>query len=182
MPKCAQYGTDLPTIDAHALWREGNRICQNCAGKSQLVEPRASQRPPAPSVKRSDVWFPILFLVLVIFLGFLSPGLGVLTLIGATLYVYVDAKKYGIGSSRAIVTLLFSIIGLPLYAYDLHKLRKAQQTGQLLTLVEPTAKPQPSVNGRQVADVVKPTKFCRVCGAKIPRDSMFCQECGEKIV
>ena len=25
------------------------------------------------------------------------------------------------------------------------------------------------------------TKFCRLCGAKIPRDSVFCEECGKKL-
>ena len=32
------------------------------------------------------------------------------------------------------------------------------------------------------AQPVSPTKFCRFCGAKIPRDSTFCEECGGKIV
>ena len=58
---------------------------------------------------------------------------------------------------------------------------KAQQTGQVRTFVEPTAKPQPSVDCRQVADVVKPTKFCRECGAKIPRDSTYCEKCGTRL-
>lgn len=59
------------------------------------------------------------------------------------------------------------------------KLREAQRTRQVRTLVEPTAKPQPSVG--QVVDVVKPTKFCRFCGAKIRRDSKFCEECGKPL-
>jgi hypothetical protein len=116
-----------------------------------------------------------------IFLGFFFSWVGgLLGLMGATIYVHYDAKKYGV-ESHAWLTLLFAIIGLPLHANELHKLRKAQQTGQVRTLVEPTAKPQPSVNGRQVADVVKPTKFCRGCGASIPRDSTFCEECGTKL-
>jgi len=28
------------------------------------------------------------------------------------------------------------------------------------------------------SDTIKPTKFCRRCGAKIPRDSKYCEECG----
>jgi hypothetical protein len=29
---------------------------------------------------------------------------------------------------------------------------------------------------------IGPTKFCRECGAKIPRDSIFCEECGTRLV
>ena len=36
------------------------------------------------------------------------------------------------------------------------------------------AKISPSVNRNQF-------KFCRECGAKIPRDSVFCEECGSKL-
>jgi len=127
------------------------------------------------------VWTPIVFLGLMILLGWVFGWvLGLVLLLAATLYVHYDAKKYGV-ESHAWLTLLFAIIGLPLHANELHKLRKAQQTGQVRTLVEPTAKPQPSVNGRQVADVVKPTKFCRECGAKIPRDSTYCEECGARL-
>jgi ribosomal protein L40E len=35
----------------------------------------------------------------------------------------------------------------------------------------------PSVEAKQAE-----TKFCRKCGAKIPRDSVFCEECGAKLV
>jgi hypothetical protein len=38
-------------------------------------------------------------------------------------------------------------------------------------LAPATVTPQPAI----------PTKFCRFCGAKIPRDSKFCEECGAKI-
>ena len=42
----------------------------------------------------------------------------------------------------------------------------------------------PSVSGRVAEDhrvMTKSTKFCRNCGAKIPRDSNFCEECGTKL-
>ena len=32
------------------------------------------------------------------------------------------------------------------------------------------------------ADVVKPTKFCRECGAEIPRESKYCEKCGVRLV
>lgn len=76
MPKCALCGTDLPLIDAHALWHEGKRICQNCAGKSQLVENIATTLPLAPLVGEFDVWAPIIWLVGMILLGFFSWVLG----------------------------------------------------------------------------------------------------------
>ena len=37
----------------------------------------------------------------------------------------------------------------------------------------PTTK-EPALSDRE-------TKFCRKCGAKMPRDSMFCEECGKKL-
>ena len=145
------------------------------------VEPRASEKPPAPPVGELHVWVPILWLVGMFFLGlFFSWVGGLLGLIGATIYVHYDARKYGV-VSHTVFTLLFAIIGLPLHAIELHNLRKAQQAGLVRTLVEPTAKPQPSVNGRQVADVVKPTKFCRECGVEIRRDSTYCEECGARL-
>jgi len=30
-------------------------------------------------------------------------------------------------------------------------------------------------------DMTKPTKFCRECGAKIPKDSRYCEECGRRL-
>lgn len=156
------------------------------------IESKASEiKPPAPPVGERDVWVPILWLVGMIFLGFFSWVLGLLGLIGAAIYVHYDAKKYGV-ESHAWLTLLFAIIGLPLHANELHKLRRAQQTGQVRTLVEAgapaaTVEPQPSVSGRIGAedhgDIAKEaTKFCRKCGAKIPRDSRFCEECGAGLV
>jgi hypothetical protein len=31
------------------------------------------------------------------------------------------------------------------------------------------------------AQPAPPTKFCRKCGARIPRDSMYCEECGKRL-
>lgn len=162
-------------------------------GVYQAVVPAVPvvQKPPAPPVGEFAVWVPIVWLVGMIFLGlFFSWVGGLLGLVGATIYVHYDAKKYGV-ESQAALTLLLAIIGLPLYANELHKLRKAQQTGQVPTLVAAdapsvTAKPQPSVSGNVVAedhgDKTKPTKFCRKCGAKISRDSKYCEECGTELI
>jgi ribosomal protein L40E len=40
--------------------------------------------------------------------------------------------------------------------------------------------PEPQVSLAEPPD--RETKFCRKCGAKIPRDSIFCEECGAKLV
>jgi hypothetical protein len=149
-------------------------------GEYEAVVP-VVQKPPAPPVGEFDVWIPILLLVAILFLGSLSFWLGVFALGGATMYMYLNSKKYSIGGGRAIITLLFAIIGLPLYAYDLHKLRKAQQTGQPRTFVEPT-KPSTTPSVAQQASVTSPpTKFCRNCGARILSDSKFCEECGKAL-
>jgi len=137
---------------------------------------------PAPPVEESDVWVPILWLVGMIFLGVVSWILGLLGLIGATIYVYYNAKKFGIGGGGyAVITLLLAIIGLPVYAYELHKLRKNQQTGQVGTLVQPTVPTTTPSVAQQAPATSPPTKFCRACGAKIPRDSIYCEECGTSL-
>jgi predicted nucleic acid-binding Zn ribbon protein len=159
---------------------------QQAPTTAMRVEPETSEKPPAPPVGEGAVWTPIVFLGLMILLGWVFGWiLGLVLLLAATLYVHYDAKKYQV-ESHAWLTLLFAIIGLPLHANELHKLRKAQQTGQVRTLIEagaPTAtiKPQPLVSDSVVADVVKPTKFCRECGAKIPRDSRYCEKCGAEL-
>ena len=177
MPKCAQCGAGLPSIDARALWRDGKRICQSCAGRSQPVE-----RPTAPTVGESDVWVPILLLVAMFILGLFSWILGLLVLIVATVYVHYDSKKFGVGGGRSLVVFVFAIVGLPLYAYDLHKLRKTQEA-QPPAIVQPS---QPAATIQLSATVgetlpTASTKFCHQCRARIPRDSKYCEECGAKL-
>ena len=36
-------------------------------------------------------------------------------------------------------------------------------------------------NAKTATEAVGMTKFCRFCGAKIPRDSRFCEECGTRL-
>jgi ribosomal protein S27AE len=47
------------------------------------------------------------------------------------------------------------------------------------TPISPSTEPS---KAKAVAKVVSKTKFCRECGAPIPRDSKFCEECGTKLV
>jgi hypothetical protein len=146
------------------------------------------QKPPAPLVGELDVWTPTLFLVGMFFLvwfsgfflGSLSWFVGLLCLILATIYVHDNAKKYGV-KSHTWDTLLIAPIGLPWHAYELHKLRRAQQTDQFRTSVEPAPPATTPSVAQQASTTSPPTKFCRKCGAKILRDSVFCEECGMRL-
>ncbi len=134
--------------------------------------------PPAPPVGTIDVWVPIVLLLAMLLLSYRIPFAGVGLFIVATLYVHYSSKKFKIGGGRAFVTLLFAIVGLPLFAYDLHKLKQHQRS----PVSQPLASAGPMPTVAKPAQVTVPeAKFCRECGAKIPRDSMFCEECGTKL-
>jgi hypothetical protein len=59
----------------------------------------------------------------------------------------------------------------------------------ILRLTIAGSSPKPTKSGVRLAtagetktpSTIGPTKFCRECGAKIPRDSIFCEECGKRI-
>jgi hypothetical protein len=91
-----------------------------------------SLTPPSTGVSEFDVWKPILWLVVILFLGYLSPLalMGLIMLFFATIWVYRDSKKHGLSESLWVVTLLFAIVGLPLYAYRLHQLRTGMIVGK----------------------------------------------------
>jgi len=117
-----------------------------------------------------------------IVLGLFHWILGLLGLVGAAIYVYYNARKFGIGGGGyAALTFLLAMIGLPVYAYELHKLRKNQQTGQVGTLVRPTVPTTTPRVTQQASAISPPTKFCRNCGVRILSDSKFCEECGAKL-
>jgi ribosomal protein L40E len=56
-----------------------------------------------------------------------------------------------------------------------------------IALVIASTKSVPAQPSLQPAAAAEPpaelamSKFCRYCGAKIPRDSKFCEECGKKL-
>ena len=90
-------------------------------------------------VTSNEVWIPILWLFGIIIAPFigviilppiLGIFLGVIVLVCATIYVYKNSEKHGVKGDRTFLTLIFAIIGLPLYANDLHKLRQKQQSGE----------------------------------------------------
>lgn len=134
------------------------------------------------------VWIPILWLVAILVGGIIFGILGGLVLlIAATMYVYYNSKKFGVGGSTWILVLIFAIVGLPWYAYELHRLQRAQKAYQQVTMAEPAFRPAdasiqqqtPIVTERPTA--VPATKFCRQCGAKILRDSKYCEVCGSRL-
>jgi hypothetical protein len=124
LPFCTSCGKE------YAL---GTKYCPNCGMNTTATAPQVTgekttkaEIPAAPAVSSSDVWIPIVLLILIVALGFVAWWLGVAMLIFATFYVHVNSRKFGVGGGRAFVTLLVAIVGLPLYAHDLHKLRQSQ--------------------------------------------------------
>jgi len=153
--------------------------------ETQIVTGQAQH----PSVDDFAVWIPILWLIAILVGGAIFGILGGLVLlIVATIYVYYNSKKFGVGGSTWILVLIFAIVGLPWYAYELHRLQKAQKAYQQVTMAEPAFRPaaasiqqqKPIVNERPT--VIPSMNFCRFCGAKIRRDSKFCEECGTRLI
>jgi hypothetical protein len=77
------------------------------------------------------------------------------------------------GTTAAIVAVASIIIGaLLVYAIAFHRPRPSQP---------PPAKAIEPESSKLTSQGLS-TKFCRACGAKIPRDSIFCEECGTRLV
>lgn len=100
------------------------------------------------------------------------------------------AAEAGFWSSSAfyILSILLALILLFLLAFAAWEL----YTRKIVSVWQPTPTdlsrppapaPEPArpVTEQAIAKPTVPTKFCRHCGAKIPRDSMFCEECGKKL-
>jgi hypothetical protein len=196
------YKDDIILYANRQRWNDESTISPGSTGA-------VSTGPPPPPVGGFDVWIPILWLLGILFFGFVAWFISIILLIGATIYVYYNSKKFKIESGLAILTLLFAIIGLPLYAWDLYKLKQAQKTQTLPAQPvlaapiqseetklcrngwNPTVKPPPlqtaphqpvsTISDEQSDQQTMRTKFCRYCGVKIPRASKFCEECGSNI-
>ena len=119
----------------------GDTFCRTCGKDMTPVVHESSstpiitgESPSPPSIRVSEfhVWIPILWLVVILFFGLLSPfALSALMVLPfATIWVYLDSKKHGLSESLWLVTLLFAIVGLPLYAYRLHQLRTGAIVGK----------------------------------------------------
>ncbi len=143
--------------------------------RSSVTPVQIASGPPPPPVETYDVWIPIIWLAGILVTGFANGLIGILVLIAGAIYVHYNSRKFKVGGSRAIITLLFAIVGLPLYSWDLYKLKHQQETSKpTLSTEQPTAPPLG-------AQSTPPTKFCRECGAKVPRESKFCEVCGTKL-
>jgi len=92
---------------------------------------------------------------------------------------------WGSAGPDAVITIL-SFAGLALFICAIWK-RDVVATwtpGTVTTVIEPpapTTPPQPPTSPTVGATTIPPTKFCRFCGAKIPRESKFCEECGKRL-
>jgi len=103
-------------------------------------------------------------------------------------------QAYGFWGTPApdAVRIIFSLAGLAVFVgawitsghFTLWQppptLAVAPTTPPIQEPVIPTAETSSAVAPTTVMPAM-PTKFCRFCGAKIPRDSMYCEECGAKL-
>jgi hypothetical protein len=116
-----------PHCDAQT--REGDQYCSTCGQRieersaPQIEKTHASSAPPAREI---DVWVPVVWLCGILITGIAFGLFALVLLVAAAVYVHYNSKKFGIGGDRAILTAIIAIIGLPLYANDLHKLRQMQ--------------------------------------------------------
>jgi hypothetical protein len=115
LPFCPYCGKEI---------REDYSFCRSCGRRIDGTLGDKEQIVRLEEVNQPNVWLPILWLVVLLASSFLLGWLGVIVLILATVWVYKDSKNRKLGDSLWILTLLFAIVGLPLYAYRLHQLRK----------------------------------------------------------
>jgi len=89
-----------------------------------------------------------------------------------------------------IITMVFMVVGLIgflLVVVSVFRLIEPEtSTSAKLQANQPvrpgfeTIKKPPEL--AKEATKIRPTKFCRQCGAKTPRESTFCEECGTKLI
>lgn len=117
MPFCPYCGKDIG--EGYSFCRScGRRIDGTLGDKAQIVRLEEANQP--------NVWLPILCLIVLLASSLFLGLLGFVVLVLATVWVYKDSRKRKLGDSSWILTLLFAIVGLPLYAYRLHQLRKGK--------------------------------------------------------
>lgn len=98
-------------------------------------------------------------------------------------YETVPNPQKPIVQRLALMLFIIGVAGIMIAIVLLQPDRKRQALERPpLELAKPVTMPTitPSVT-QQRSEVSPPTKFCRKCGARIPRDSMFCEECGAKL-
>jgi len=115
LPFCSYCGSETT---------EDDRFCRNCGGAIEGRGETGAEVIPAKASSQPNAWVPILWLVAILLGSLVFWLAGPVLLVIATIWVYFDSKKRGVGGSPWLVTLLFAIVGLPMYAYELHKVRK----------------------------------------------------------
>lgn len=130
LPFCPHCGSEKQPDD---------RYCKNCGKSVQPTsELQVGIRPGTKFVRIEtisglDIWKPIIFLFLIVFMNLLHGALGLIALVAVTVWVHYNSKKFAaLGGSQidsrvlTALTLLLAIVGLPLYSYRLHELRKTK--------------------------------------------------------
>ncbi len=113
--------------------KEDELFCRNCGKRleSGVRQPQSiAARQP---ISATPAWVPIVWLIAILIAGMVDLFLGVIALVGVTIWVYRDSKKYSIRGSPvllAVVTFMLAIVGLPLYAYRLHQLHHGHVPAQ----------------------------------------------------
>ena len=120
-----------------------------------------------------DVWFGVVFWIIMIFI---IAGAVILE-IYICIWVYRDAKKRNMDELIwLIIVLVFGILGLIIYLIVRNPIEPEKGTQPVQVTPTPSQAPIPQEIPKQ-----KTTKYCPMCGAKIPIEAQFCSYCGNKI-
>jgi len=165
LPKCPECEDSLPFFpDSRAAYRDdGRRVCEKCAGlkwKEQEHRRRDAEY-VAKQAEREAAR---------------QAGGLLCRRCGSTW----SAVLLGTG-----VILLFRLVTFSTYQLLLYVAMAA--AAFLLNVVLCQAnhmrpeRREPKEERSRAEQEMRPTKFCRKCGVKIPRDSEFCEECGTEL-
>jgi NADH:ubiquinone oxidoreductase subunit 6 (subunit J) len=120
-----------------------------------------------------DIWFGVVVWIIIIFV---IVGV-VIFQIYICVWVYRDAKKRNMDEILwLIIVLIFGLLGLIIYLIIRNPIvpEKSKQP------VKQTQTPTETITPKEIPKE-KITKFCPMCGAKIPVEAQFCSYCGNKI-
>jgi hypothetical protein len=116
-----------------------------------------------------DVGFNVFFWILIVFIIIGAIALQIYILI----WVYKDAKKRNMdGAVWLLIVFITGIIGLIIYLIIRNPMPSE------------TSEPPAEVKQPQIEEEIpkeRATKYCAMCGEKIPIDVQFCSYCGSKV-
>jgi ribosomal protein L40E len=98
----------------------------------------------------------------------------------------VASAAEGTNNDLLIGILVAVVVVAVAAAYLMSQKKKSTKADQKQTVTpitkttEPT-QPKPPPQPSEIKPESKSSKYCRKCGATIPRDSVFCEECGTKL-